>query len=180
MTESLYSLIIKCQHHDEHAILDFLSKFESLLKKYSSKLFYEDAYYDLQLALLEILASIPIGGFSEYHEDEPRIISYLCKAVYTRYIKLSIQNQQLDKVYLSDDQELLDFLCGSYCEDLDITIAVRNSLECLSPIQRKVIQGCYVLGYNDAEIGRQIGISRQAVGKTKRRAIEILRRHFEK
>ena len=51
--ENKIYLLIKCSKDDNGTLLELLKMFEPLLKKYSYKLAYEDAYFDLQLYLIE-------------------------------------------------------------------------------------------------------------------------------
>lgn len=49
-------------------------------------------------------------------------------------------------------------------------------IEDLSAKQQKVIILCYKLGYDDTFTAKKLGISKQAVGSTKKRALDSLRK----
>lgn len=178
MSKNIYALLVNCQKHDDDSLLEMLGKFKPLLLKYSFKLYYEDAYNDLQLAFIEIIFAIPINRFSELPENEPQIIAYLSKSLYTRYIQLSKKDQDLGKCLSFGDEELLDYFETTYGDDVDLSEDVKKYMSYLTPMQQNVILNIYYKGYNDAEIARKLGISRQAVGRTKYRALKILREYL--
>lgn len=118
MSNALYRMIEKSQNNDEDSMLYILQKFEPLLLKYTKKLYYEDAFFDLQIELIEIIRDIPIEGFREC--DEGRIISYICKSIYTRYIMLSKNISYIKQIHLIGDEYILEHLAEGYYDQDDL------------------------------------------------------------
>lgn len=177
MSQNIFSLIVNCQNHSEGALIDIIDKFKPLLSKYSYKLHYDDAFYDLQLAFIEIVYGLPIDNFSDSPESEPFLVSYICKSLYTRYIQLSKKKQELERYSMCGEEDLVEYLgfTSSDGTDFDLSEDVRESMKHLSAIQKKIIYGIYFMDYSDAELARHLGITRQAVGKTKHKALNILK-----
>jgi RNA polymerase sigma factor (sigma-70 family) len=52
---------------------------------------------------------------------------------------------------------------------------INKALEQLPEKQRNILKQIYIYGYNESEIARKLHISRQAVNKTKKKALENLK-----
>lgn len=50
------------QYPDDAAVLELIERFKRLLIKYAKKLDYEDAYNDLQLFFIELIAKLKCTG----------------------------------------------------------------------------------------------------------------------
>lgn len=53
MFKKCYQSILDVQNGNKEGLLELLNQFKPLLNKYSRKLGYEDAFYDLQLSFIE-------------------------------------------------------------------------------------------------------------------------------
>jgi DNA-directed RNA polymerase specialized sigma24 family protein len=60
----------------------------------------------------------------------------------------------------------------------DEKIMLPDAFELLTPKQKMVLKSKYIYGYNDIEISKMMGTTRQAVNGIKRRAFEILRAYY--
>jgi DNA-directed RNA polymerase specialized sigma subunit, sigma24 homolog len=168
-------LILESQVGNDNATLLLVEKFNPLLKKYSFKLFYEDAYNDLLTDFLELVHSIQIEAIAS--KDEGRIISYISASIHNCYVKRLIEmHRRLNCQRFSDlgEGELYYIevtysTCDTY-QDYDIF-----SVKALTKPEKSVINMIYYLGYTPTEISKIIGISRQAVNQMKNRALKKLK-----
>lgn len=72
---------------DESAALQLLELFDKLLKKYANLLGTEDAYEDLRLFFLDLLAQLKGKGIR--NDNDGYIVSYISKSVKHQYIAMS-------------------------------------------------------------------------------------------
>jgi len=68
-------MILSSQKHDDKATIYLIEKFKPLLKKFASKLSYEDAYYDLLIDFIELIQNIRLETLR--NRDEGSIVSYI-------------------------------------------------------------------------------------------------------
>lgn len=61
-------LIIQFKEGDNKSLLSLISKFNPLLKKYSYKLYYDDAYNDLIVDFIEVICNIEFDNFNNKSE----------------------------------------------------------------------------------------------------------------
>ncbi len=145
--------------------LNTIERFKPLIKKYSKKLQYDCAETDLIITIIKILKNMP------YINDEKAYISYIAKSVKNEYVRLSKKEQ------LTAQREVpmeLEAIPGEE-SDMEIKIDLYQVLVFLNSNQKKVIELNYFLNYSDSEIAAKLNISRQAVNKTKRKALEVIR-----
>ena len=81
MKISLLDKIIKAQENHNEDLENIIEDFTPLIRKFASKLYYEDAFADLRLEFIEIILGINIDLFRNYEEGQ--ILSY---------IKISMKN----------------------------------------------------------------------------------------
>lgn len=174
--ETLYQILFNCKLHDEKSYLKLIEKFQPLLKKYAYLLNYEDAYNDMQLALLELTQIIPIQNFKN-NDNDAFLISYISKSMKNKYIALSSKNQKTQSHMLLSLDEMID-CTDENNKDIKFNIVIELNLDSLTELQKKVIICRYYYGYSDVEIAKILGISRQAVNKLRNRGIEKLRTLF--
>ncbi len=100
----LNDVINNSQRGDGNATLSLINKFNPLLKKYSRKLYYEDAYNDLLIDFLELL-----------HDMQTDSLRDRCDAVTVSYIATSIHNSYVRRLaWIKKSQTtLLYAICGA-------------------------------------------------------------------
>lgn len=91
----LVEKISEVQIYNKTCTLELIEQFKPLLKKYAYILNYEDAYYDLQAFLIELLNKINLSRLRS--TDEQYIITYIAKSLYNCYILLSKKNNDNKK-----------------------------------------------------------------------------------
>lgn len=176
----LKDIILNAQAGNDDSILIIVDKFNPLLKKYSYKLSYDDAYNDLLADFLDLIKNIDMSRLR--HNCEGVIVSYICKSVYSSYINKSKTNckyfqSTIPFSGLNENQKYYAELSLSTV-DRDDALLVSSLNEILNQHEFCIIYKIYFLGYSSADIAKSSGTSRQAVNQTKRRALEKLRKAF--
>lgn len=92
MENKLYILINNIER-DRDAIIQLVQMFEPLLKKYSLKLNYEDAYSDLQLFLIELVKKLNKNAL--FNTEDKYYLSYIKKSIRNKYINLSKKQKKI-------------------------------------------------------------------------------------
>jgi hypothetical protein len=72
-------LMIQSQAGNIDATLVLIHKFNPLLRKYSYKLFYEDAYNDLLVDFIELIHNIQLDHIRD--QGEGSMVSYINKSI---------------------------------------------------------------------------------------------------
>lgn len=176
MDSSLFSLIEKSKNKDKQAILNFIIKFNPLIKKYSNKLNYDGAESDLIIKSIELINKIPIYSNKNMREDK-YIISYVNTAIKNKYIELN----KINKEILKREIEINLDIVGTVFEDhIENKLLIQQALTKLTYLQKKVIIKKFITYKTDTEIAQELNISRQAVNRIKNRALNNLRKYLTK
>ena len=161
----LYYAILSSQNGNEDELLLLCEKFSPLLKKYSYKLYYDDAYYDLLVKFIEIIYKLPIktGLFAK---GDAYILSYLKKSVYNAYISLN-RTKEKTTYYecTSDEYEYLSdkwFDSEDEYRNLIFMIDLHNVLT-QKEFRLFILKFIYCL--SESEIAKSEHITRQAINK---------------
>ena len=166
------------QNHKPNTMMEVITQFMPLIKKYSNLLRFEDAEQELIVSFIEILYAIPIRTIQEKEGSTYiALLSYIKVAVHNRYIELSKRHQRLqdNEWFLPEGDEIDRYIWFDTVEDNDLSIIMRDALQKLNQKQRIILVERYICGYSDAEISERLGISRQAVNRSRHRALEKLR-----
>ena len=172
--ESLFELVKTIQNKEKgykKAILKLIKQFQPLVRKYSYLLYYEDSQSELTLTFIETLYKIPIDN-PRFKQDQ-YIISYISKSIRNNYIHLSKKRNQL---YYYESPINLDIAEDSYQINIGDKLYIKDLLSLLTEREKEIINLKYFKEYSDIEISKKIGISRQAVNKTKNRALKKMRK----
>lgn len=170
----LYHLLEKVQKGDEESTIDILSKFLPTIKKMSRKLNYEEAETDLTIAFLETIKEINLKSLKV--KGDGAIVNYIYFFLKNRSVNLFKKNvlREIKTTELELDIIADDTTCAT-----DDKIFVSMLLNSLPPMQREVIKRKFMQGFTDKEIAIFLGVSRQAVNRTKNRALNNLRKALE-
>ena len=81
-----------------------------------------------------------------------------------------------------DGEQLLDDTVTTLQDDplFEETIELKQFFSFLTKLQKQILIAEYVYGYSDAEFSRKLHTTRQAVNRTKNRAIDMLRNFYGK
>lgn len=173
MQSSLYELVKKYYLGNTEITMILINKFNPLIRKYSRKLNYDGADTDLTIHLMEVLNTMPIKN--PIMKKDKYLLGYIGKSLRHKYIKLSKKYCNIYGNELQLNEELLQI---SDNIDIENHIIVKHLLEKLPSLQEKVLSEIFIKGYKVSEVAKKLNISRQAVNKTKNRALKNLKRYF--
>ena len=169
--EILKELIIEFKKGDTDAFCLIYKLFQRLIRLYAARVDYEDAVAELNLFLIELLHKLDLTRFSDDYSYS--IQKYIAVSIRNRY--LDILKKQIERIQKS--LPLFEF-SNAKEEYRDEKIMLPDAFELLTPKQKMVLKNKYIYGYNDIEISKMMGTTRQAVNGIKRRAFEILRAYY--
>ena len=168
-------LIVQLQKGDSSATLTLVEKFNPLLKKYAYKLNYEDSYNDLLLDFIVLLNKMRLDRMQSTNEGI--LVSYICASIRSSYIKKLIALKKLQNFVpysaLSDGQ-LFYIEAATATSDTYFELEFTGFDYVLTELELSIVKMIYLSGYSVTEIASFYGISRQAVNKTKKRALQKL------
>ena len=176
MENSLLNKIIEAQNDHEEKLTVLIENFTPLLKKYASRMNYEDAFADLRLEFIEIILGIDPKRFVSYKEAQ--MLSYIKISVRNAYIRLSkIKCEREKNSFLVED--IRDEIEKSQTDNYE-RIFLYDIKKYLSDSEFDVIYKHFFCGITINDIALLRGVSRQAVNQIKTRAINKLSKVFEK
>lgn len=103
-------------------------------------------------------------------KNEGALINYIHKAIKNKSVNLFKKNILRTIVPVT-----LDVTTIPYNYNFDSQIFISKLLNSLPILQREIIKKKFLYDYSDKEIAKLYGISRQAVNRTKNRALNNLR-----
>lgn len=166
----LSRLIKEYRRGDMNSYLVIFNRFEPLLNKLQRKSINEDMKSDLILFMFTLLNKIPLE--KECLKEDKYIISYICKSLNHKYIYLN------KKIRKNNNEISLDKF--DYMSEVDTmnNIIFDNLIDKLTDNEKYVMNRKYKFNYSDTEIAREKGVSRQAVHKIHKRAIDKLKSYI--
>ncbi len=167
----LISLINSFRKGDINAFSVIYEEFRGLIRFYGRRASGEDSSQELTVFLIELLYAIPLKSFPDDGSDGLK--RYIAVSLRNKYIALSAEEQHSNQLWTS----LYDTDAFS-CDCPDIQLELQEALFALPRKQRLIIVYRYVYGYSIWEIGKMLGISRQAVNCLKIRGLAKLREYF--
>lgn len=169
--KSIYILISECQNQNKESIMQLIIKFKPLIQKYSQKLNYDGADTDIIIFILEMIPNIPIGKNYKIKSDVC-IVNYICNSIRHEFIYLSKKN---NKIVSMETKLNTDILISSNDELTENNVFISCLLDNLTEIQRQIITKIFIEDISENTISKQYSISRQAVNRTKNRALKVLK-----
>lgn len=179
MTE-LYNMVIMAKKGDRLAIENIINLFEPAILSnikdlysynFINKFDIEDNKQELILAILNSIKMIPIEKQSFCNDG--CIINYINRSIKNK--KLEFLNKYF-KRYKIENQYEFDFnliICNE--NNIDSQVIFEDLVSNLNENERNIIENKFLLEKSDVEIGHMLHISRQAVNKTKNRALNKLK-----
>lgn len=175
---TLINKIALAKNSNNDLLTQLIKDFYPINKKYATLLGYEDALQDLQLDFIKLIRNFPVDTF--YPKEDKWVLSFISKSVYNSYIKRSKAICAYRKHFVVSSSLSIDeinFLDKIACtQESYNNITLKEIKQILSKQQFKIIYYLYFLNQTAKEIGQAMGISRQAVHKTKSRALKKLRK----
>ncbi len=174
MNNELYQLINMIQDGDKNALFEVINKFNPLINKLSRKLNYEEANTDLVILFIQLLKSMNLTNFNP--SIEGKLISFLNKSMNNKTIDLFKKN-----VIRKEKSVALNLDILSIEVDMDTKIFINQILNSnvITEKQKIVLKKSYLYGFSDHEIANSLNISRQAVNRTRNRALNSIRKYLK-
>ncbi|WMJ77307.1 MULTISPECIES: hypothetical protein [unclassified Sedimentibacter] len=177
MKQPLYELILNAvKNNEEKSKLLILEKFRNSIDYYARKLNYYCAKTDLIIFMLTLINKLNLEKFKNF--EERTAVKYIQISIKHEYIRLSKKNSYINSHEVLINTDIIDYI-DKYKEELpsEGSEFINYMAENLVGNQKKVF--LYSLnGYSNTEISKLIGISKQAVGKIKKRiALKFVEEH---
>lgn len=177
----LIQLITKVQNKNKKSMMELIEKFNPLLYKFTYHLGYDDAYQDLLVGFIELINNLNLGNLK--NTGDCFLLSYIKNSVYRNYISLSkikckFKNTHILMCQLSDFQTQAIVENAGCMKDSYSQITLQDINSILTEKEFDIINFIFFYGYDVQQISNKMGISRQAVNQTKKRALDKLRMHY--
>lgn len=172
MEYEMIELIKKAQGNDKESMMQILNKFEKLINSYAKKLKYDGADSDLVLCVIDLIKNASVWETNKLKNTD-EIIAYITVVIKNQYIKLSKKYSKICSMEL-----LFEEIRGDkFSKDINIDehIIITNLLEKLPLSQKQILEYLFLMDYEEIEVAKKLNISRQAVNKTKNRALKNLK-----
>jgi RNA polymerase sigma factor (sigma-70 family) len=167
----LYDALNRARKDDQDAVCEIIKDFSNTLKKISNGLHYEEANTDMIIELLKIIKSIDIKKFKD--SSNKQIAKYI--HIHLKKRSLNLLKAKENKIF--DYLEInYDILADNTMSDIESMVCISMLIELLAKQQKNIIIMEFIHGYSEKQIAEMLGISRQAVNRTKNRALNNLRR----
>ncbi|WP_099191015.1 RNA polymerase sigma factor [Tepidibacter mesophilus] len=175
MNESIRALVKKSKDKDKEALTQIINKFKGTIKKFSKQLEYEEAEIDLIIGVIETIGKIKLSNLEL--KNEGAITNYIYNSIKNKRTELYRKHVKGISKELEINLEITEDKTNYQLED---KIFIDNLLNLLTDIQRIILVEKFLKGYSDLEISNKLHISRQAVNKSKNRALKRLKSYLEK
>ena len=168
----LIKLIDDYRKHKDKSFDDIYVHYKKLLYFYGGKIGDKDAVHELSAFLAEMLFKINILKFEKDNSDDlHRYIAVCLRNEYYAILKRK-QNAKLSFSELTAD-------IPEPHRNIDNSIFIRECLALVSDTQKKILVLRYFYDYSDYEISEKLHISRQAVNKARKKAIDKIRNFYK-
>lgn len=170
---------------DPDATMDLVNKFQPLLRKYKTKLNYEDAYNDLLLKFLELLSSFKLEKFNS--PNDWALLLYIKTSMYHSFIALSKLHKKtscVETIPISEENQDDDYMWKWdklwSTTDQYLHIEFDFLYKALTKYEAEILIYHYYLKYPLKEIAQLYSVSLPAISKAKSNAIKKLREQLKK
>jgi RNA polymerase sigma factor (sigma-70 family) len=175
MVKNLTDLVAKAKQNDKDALMEIITTFIPLIKKYSRKLLYDGAETDLIITIIKLVKSCPVYNNNKPVEDKD-IVSYLHISVIHEYIRLSKKFTNLMKMEIALNEAIYLIPSNDNIENL---LLINELLDKLPAMQRTILTELFLIGSTQTALAKKLNISRQAVNKNKFKALNKLKQYIE-
>ena len=171
MNNEMFVKIMNIKKGNNDELIEVIEMFKPLIRKYSKMIDGEDTEQDLKIFLINLLNKIPVDSDRLY--EDKAIFAYIAKSLRSEYIKLS---KKRDKKILNEVEIDLEVDLGS--NELESEIELLDMFKVLSEKEAYIIKLIYVYYLSVTEVAEYMNISRQAVNKTKNRALNKIKKIY--
>jgi len=170
----LEKMINAAQAKVDGALEALLKQFSPLIRKYARKLGYEDALFDVQLDMIDLIYKFNLSKMSQ--KDDKYLLSYISVSMKNAYSKRLGAIMQIQSSPFSDisEQKLYEIECENARSDDYSVFEFQDMISNLPDKQKIIVQLHYVEEMSINEIALTLGLSRQNVNQIKLRVIAKL------
>lgn len=181
----LYQEILESQNGNKDKMLKMVNKFQPLILKNSKKLYYEDAYEDVQTRFIEIIQNIKLEKFK--HVNDPYILKYLKISVQNSCIQLSKSRASFKTIplfsYVDNTGDNFSSLWSnknlSHIDEYPhIKLDILRKI--LTPYEYNIINFFYFQQFQVQEIAKYFHKSSSAISQAKKSALKKLKKNLTK
>lgn len=174
----LIDQIFRAQQGDPDAMEFLVAKFEPILKKYSRKLFWEDALSDMTAAFLELIHGLQLDKLR--CKEDGALVNYIAQSVRNVYLALlrNFFNRPQEVTSLDEATEALKLETIAYVDkrEEDNFLDLLALCPDLTEKERTVLTQIYYWGYTSVEIAESLSTSKQNINQIKQRGLKKLRK----
>lgn len=165
--------LINAVKNDKDCFILIINKMEPLIEKYA-RLLYKDEKEDIRseliMALWEAVTSI------SYYGNDGQVANYLCRAIKTRYFELYRNSRKVHdhESILEENQDVLEkSVCNrNEFDDALVNMETSRIIDTYQGIKKKIVYLVLIENLSDAEIAKQLNLSRQYINRVRRRLRE--------
>lgn len=176
MENPIIDLIKLSQLRDSVSLVDLIKMFDPLLKKYSKKLNYEEAYYDLRFEFVNAIYKLNTKNLEILSDGQ--IINYITKIIY-HHINQSkkIRSNVKTLVFSEMSDQMISVIDAKLAvEDQQRDYEIEYALRKLNIDEQILVDLIFYKDYSIREIAQSYGTSRQAINQKKKRIIQKMYR----
>lgn len=175
----LSELIKEAQNSNQQAMMELITRFQPVFKKYSKRLKYEDALYDLIADFIELILGISLDNLNTASDGV--IVNYITTSTYRHYLK------RLHKVLFSEPNYVLfedlptgisDKITVDHSTQLEFHLSECIPSGVLTRKEEYIIIEYYQNDRTVASLANELKVSRQNVNQIKLNAERKLREFF--
>lgn len=172
--DKIYELIKRFQEGEKGAALLVLDKMKPRIRKYARMLEYEDAFYDLQLFVLECIAKIKTEEIDNVSDGA--MVNYLYTSMYHKYVSVSklLKEENKLRIVKPDNNNADSNTIG--CEDDYSELFLYSISKLLTDRETAVIEGLYFRNMSVNEIADKRDLSNWNAYKIHDKALKKLKR----
>lgn len=163
--------LIQSYQNEEIEFTEIINYFSKTVNILSSQFKVNNSKWDINSYLWEVSKKINVNNFN----CDRALYSYIYKSLFTYCLSLLNNSKKIKIIYNSEVTDLsLDLLNYEDCYEIDSPIIFDNLVSVLSRTQKEIVTLRYKYCFSDSEIAEQLNISRQAVYKSRKNALNRL------
>lgn len=169
----------RAQSGEDEAMLNLISKFLPLIKKYGRKLGYEDATSDLIADFIEFIFRWNLNNF--HQSSDGAVVKYIAQSLYHIYLErlkfqLEVEPKCVSIEELTPMQLNVFSAKTATWDEYALSTVIPDGL--LTPREFFVLSEIYERGTPVASLAKSLRVSRQNVNQIKKKAIAKLKCQF--
>lgn len=168
------------QSGNEEAMLNLITKFMPLFKKYERKLGYEDAINDLIVDFIEFVTKWNLNNLRQ--SSDGAIVNYIAQSIYHSFIQ-QLKYQLVLRQKCTSFEDLTPTQLNmiekkiATSDEYRLSNVISNGL--LTPREKYILSAIYERGMTVASLANALGVSRQNINQIKKKALAKLKLYFE-